>query len=280
MNSDLESSWPQSKRDALIRLLDDDDPDIYACIRKTILSIGKPAQKWLQPYTLSDNKLIRLRAQEILRHCEFKRADEDLLVFCLGRGDLDLETGLWLFAKSADPSINLSALKILFDDMVLQYRDLHPSSSKHQQTLVNLHDYLTRFIRVQVVTEIEHAACLYIDKVLTMKVAHRDLVVVFCMLAAKRFGIEVEAIMVKDELGLFCPKDLSWIGVPVCEPERLRLLPCEVDIHEALTGRQMLLRICTSLHHLFKRTSQDKSREQNLYYLIALADPLPGFYDF
>lgn len=280
MNDNFEGKWPQSKRDALIRLLDDDDPEIYKQIRKTLLSIGKPAQKWLQPHTLSDNKLIRMRAREILRYCELKRADEDLLVFCLGRGDLELETGLWLFAKSADPSINLSALKILFDDMLLQYGSIHHANTRYEKVLLDIHDYLTRFITVSEVTRSDHSAYLYIDKALTNKMAHRDLLVVICMLAAKRFGIQFEAVKYQGKVGLYSPSAPSWIGTLDDEGSHFKIFKTDVDVHDSLSNRQILMHICRNLHQLYKQTCQDKHMKQNLYYLSALADSFPGSIEF
>src|SRR5260370_39100465 len=57
----------ESQREALIKLLADDDQAIYQTIRDKIRSYGPQATEWLRPHTLSRDPVLRRRALEIVR---------------------------------------------------------------------------------------------------------------------------------------------------------------------------------------------------------------------
>ena len=87
----------ENQRKALISLLADEDLAVYRTVRQNLLSQGPIAAQWLRQHTLSNDPLLRRRAQEITDHFSRINADTDLLAFCLNQGeDFDLEQGVLL----------------------------------------------------------------------------------------------------------------------------------------------------------------------------------------
>src|SRR5215208_3361461 len=94
----------ESQRIALISLLGDDDAAVYEAVRSKLVSFGPQVTDWLQPYTLSDEPLIRRRTQQIINYFGRQAADERFMLFCGSRGeDLPLEEGAWLLARTQHP---------------------------------------------------------------------------------------------------------------------------------------------------------------------------------
>src|SRR5690348_3788921 len=107
---------PASQRDALLKLLTDEDPQIYRSIRQTIISFGPEAAEWLRPHTCSPDPALRRRSQELVLLFDQQTADDRFLGFCLRFGeDLDLEQGAWLLAQTQYPDINVLGYQALLD---------------------------------------------------------------------------------------------------------------------------------------------------------------------
>src|SRR3974390_2010058 len=84
----------ESQREALVKLLADEDQAVYQTIRTKIRSFGPKATEWLRPHTLSRDPVLRRRAVEIVRFFDRQSADNRFLGFCVGHGeDFDLEMG-------------------------------------------------------------------------------------------------------------------------------------------------------------------------------------------
>src|ERR1700691_5942960 len=99
---------PASQREALIKLLSDEDPAVYQTVRAKIVSCGESARDWLRPHTLSADPVLRRRAQEIIRHFDRQYSDNQFVAFCLNHGeDCNLEQGAWLLAQTQYPEINV-----------------------------------------------------------------------------------------------------------------------------------------------------------------------------
>ena len=96
----------EKHRKALISLLADDDARVYQTVRETILSYGPDCSDWLRQHTLSNDPVLRRRANEIVHHFARQDADTQFLAFCLNQGeDSDLEQGVLLLARpSTRPS--------------------------------------------------------------------------------------------------------------------------------------------------------------------------------
>ncbi len=119
LTPDSPSPTPLSsgQREALFRLLDDENPAVSEVAKQRLISEGHGLIPWLRPHTLSNNHLLRRRAREILLHFEALDADERMRSFCRRAGeDLDLEEGCLRLAQTRFPELNIDAYRALLDD--------------------------------------------------------------------------------------------------------------------------------------------------------------------
>ncbi len=119
LTPDSPSPTPLSpgQREALFRLLDDEDPGVSGFAKQRLISEGQGVIPWLKPHILSNNPVLRRRAREILIHFEALDADERMRSFCRRAGeDLDLEEGCLRLAQTRFPELNMDAYKAILDD--------------------------------------------------------------------------------------------------------------------------------------------------------------------
>lgn len=115
--SPLASALPERQRAALVSLLADEDPAVYAVVREKLLACGPEAGEWLRPSTLSADPLVRRRAREIIRHQARTTADRRFLEFCRAQGDdLDLEEGTLLLSQTSHPEASAEAYRAILDE--------------------------------------------------------------------------------------------------------------------------------------------------------------------
>lgn len=108
--------FTETQRNALLRLLTDEDPSIYRTIREKILSCGPSVIEWLRPQTLSSEPCLRRRTLEIIDFFERQAADMQFLAFCLNTGKVfDLEHASLLLARTANPQASLAGYGALLD---------------------------------------------------------------------------------------------------------------------------------------------------------------------
>src|SRR5256885_16284250 len=119
----LPEALSESQREALLKLLADDDSAVYQTVRQKILSCGPTAAGWLRPHLLSREPALRRRVQEIILYFERQAADNRFLAFCLRHGEeLDIEQGAWLLAQSRYPDINVEGYQALLDSYAADLR--------------------------------------------------------------------------------------------------------------------------------------------------------------
>jgi regulator of sirC expression with transglutaminase-like and TPR domain len=116
------------QRDALLTLLQDEDPGIAEAVERRILAEGPGLTDWLRPHVLSDDPVLRRRARQILNRFEAEAADSRMLEFCVrGDQDLDLEEGALRLAQTQYPEINLDAYRAVLDEWAARVGDWLPA---------------------------------------------------------------------------------------------------------------------------------------------------------
>ena len=145
----------ESQRAALISLLADEDAGVHQTVRTKLLSFGEEVIDWLRPYTLSNEPLLRRRAQEIINVFGRKNADQQFMSFCGSRGeDLPLEEGVWLLASTQYPDINVTAYEALLDAFASV-----TSSSRYARSSAAHHRYSSTWPRVRRAPATSRLAC-------------------------------------------------------------------------------------------------------------------------
>ena len=107
----------ESQRAALVTLLADEDSAVHEIVRAKLISFGPNVVEWLRPHTVSNDPLLRRRAQEIIRHFGRKSAD----------ARFTSKNARW---SGANARLSLSELRLKFTASSLPTERLTPNSSK------------------------------------------------------------------------------------------------------------------------------------------------------
>ena len=131
----------------LIKLLDDEDENIYGNIKERFLSHGNPSSEFLKNYSGSENILIKKRASEIISIINFEDTEKKFLNL-LDRDDPNiLEEAVFLIAKIGYPGINIKRYISQLDSMTKDIKELLEKSGssdtlKTLETLNIINNYL------------------------------------------------------------------------------------------------------------------------------------------
>jgi regulator of sirC expression with transglutaminase-like and TPR domain len=138
-----ETTLPESQRVALIKLLGDDDPQVYQAVKQKIISLGHDTQSWLKPCQLSGDPVLRRHAQEVVRHFDREVADTRFMSYCLNdESEIDLETGALLMAQTEYPDLNTEAYRALLDDLAGELREWLSASKPEERMLGRVNEFL------------------------------------------------------------------------------------------------------------------------------------------
>jgi regulator of sirC expression with transglutaminase-like and TPR domain len=275
----------ERQRKALITLLADEDPAVYQTVRQKILSYGPIAAQWVKEHTLSNDPLLRRRAQEISNHFSRITADTDLLAFCLNQGeDFDLEQGVLLLARTQYPAINIEAHAALLDNMAGELRDRLDLSGEPEHILNTIGEYLfTELKFTGDETNFYDPDNSYVNRVLDRRRGNPISLSVVYLLVARRLKLPVAGIGLPGHF--VCRFQSSRYEVYIDPFRRGRLLTksdCVKYVMQLrhrfdesclapVSARRILLRICANLHQIYTHLKSPDQSERLQRYLVALA---------
>lgn len=101
----------------LLRLLDDEDENIYTSIRERFLSYGNNSSDFLKHYLNDENVLIKKRAKEIVSIINFETIEEKFKKLSLKKRGRLLEDASLLLASLGYPEVNMNSYKRKLDRM-------------------------------------------------------------------------------------------------------------------------------------------------------------------
>jgi regulator of sirC expression with transglutaminase-like and TPR domain len=275
----------EKHRKALISLLADDDARVYQTVRETILSYGPACSDWMRQHTLSNDPVLRRRANEIVHHFARQDADTQFLAFCLNQGeDFDLEQGVLLLARTQYPAVNPEAYSALLDDFAGQLRerlDLHGSADQILRTIT---DYLFRELKFagdeQNLYDPENS---YFNCVLDRRLGNSISLSLLFLLVGRRLRLPVAGVGLPGNF--LCRYQSSRAEIYVDAFHGGRLLAKADCIRHVLqlgqrfddsclapvSARRILLRICAQLHQIYTQQKSPVQVERLQRYLVALA---------
>lgn len=105
--------------DHLIKLLDDEDENIYSNIKNRFISHGNQSSSFLLKYINDENILIKKRANEIVSIINFGSIEEKFKTLFLKTENDILEEGIFLIASFGSPGINVNEYKRMINKMAL-----------------------------------------------------------------------------------------------------------------------------------------------------------------
>jgi len=289
MGSSTTIGAPNEARDkqkaALISLLTDEDTSVYKAVRGKFLSLGIVTREWLHPHMLSNNPLLRRRAQEIVRHFDLQTADDRFLAFCLKQGEgFELEQAAWLLAQTQFPEINVEAYQALLDSFVGELRERVSLYKRANQMLGQINDYLFN--------ELSFAGNennyydpdnSYLNRVLDRRTGNPINLCLLYLLIARRLRLPMVGIGLPGHF--LCRYQSTADEVYIDAFHHGRLLTKTDCIHYLIRGnydvsddylspvssRRLFHRICANLHQIYLQLEHVEEATRVQRYLVALS---------
>ena len=276
----------EKQKKALISLLADEDAVVYQSVRNTIVSYGPSTSEWMRAHTLSNDPILRRRANEIINHFARQEADTQFLAFCLNQGeDFDLEQGVLLLSRTQYPTANLEAYSAVLDDWAGELRERLNLTGPAEQILRIINDYLFRELRFagdeKNFAEPDNS---YFTQVLDRRTGSHISLCLLYLLLSRRLRLPVTGIG-----GLpghfLCRFQSSRAEIYIDAFHGGRLLAkmdCVKHVIQLrqrfdesclapVSPRRILLRICAALHQIYTQQKAPAQVERLQRYLVALA---------
>jgi regulator of sirC expression with transglutaminase-like and TPR domain len=283
--TELPAPLAESQKKALISLLSDDDPAVYQAVRERILSYGVEAAEWLRPHTLSNDGMLRRRVRGILDHFAKQAADNEFVAFCLNQGeDFDLETGVFLLARTQFPSINAEAYGALLDSFSGQLRERLDLNSRADDILGGINEFLFEELKFtgneKNYYDPDNS---YLNRVLDRRMGNPISLCLVYLLIARRLRLPMVGIGLPGHFICRYQSTRSEIYLDVFNRGKfLTKADCIkylVQIRHSLdegylapmSPRRILLRICANLHQIYTQLEVAEGTERLQRYLVALA---------
>ena len=275
----------ESQRTALISLLGDEDVGVFETVHAKIVSFGPEVVNWLRPHTLSNDPLLRRRAQQIIRSFERKASDESFMNFCASRGeDLPLEEGVWSLARTQYPEINVAAYDALFDAYAAALRTRINFTGNAEEILDTLNRYLFNELHFSP-NEANYydPDNSYLNRVLDKRTGNPISLCTVYLLLGRRLKLPITGIGLPGHF--VCRYQTSTAEIYVDAFNRGKLLTKAdcikylLHTHHGLeegylapvTPRRMLLRMCANLHQIYLHNELADETARFQRYLVALA---------
>jgi regulator of sirC expression with transglutaminase-like and TPR domain len=239
----------------------------------------------MREHTLSNDPVLRRRANEIVQHFARQDADTQFLAFCLNQGeDSDLEQGVLLLARTQYPSINPEAYLALLDDFAAQLRERLDFSAPADQILRIINDYLFRELRFAGDEQnFYDPQNLYFNILLDRRVGNPITLSLLYLLLARRLRLPVVGVGLPGHF--LCRYQSSRAEIYVDPFHGGRLLTkadCVKQVMQLrqrfdesclapVSARRILLRLCAQLHQIYTQQKSPVQVERLQRYLVALA---------
>lgn len=275
----------ESEKKALLTLLADEDPRVYQTIRAKIISYGVPATHWLRRASLSSDAVQRRRAIEIIQSLSREEADNDFLGFCLNQSEeLDVEEGCLLLAKTQYPEINMDAYQALFDCYAADLKEQVIASPSVENTIASLNHFLFEELGYRGNEEKYYDPDnSFINRVVDRRTGNPVSLCAIYLFLARRLRLPVTGIgmpghflcryqTLSEEVYI----DVFNRGKLLTKADCIKyLLHTRDGFKESylspISGRRMLLRICSNLHQVFTQLSLKDEMTRFQRYIVALA---------
>lgn len=275
----------ERERTALLSLLGDEDPAVFRAVRERLLECPTDAARWLRPLRLSSDPVTRRHAREIVRLLDRQMADHRLLGFCLGHGEeLELETGLWLLARTHYPEINPEAYRALLDVFAAELRERLAGERNPLSSLAVINDYLFNDLGFHGNEEDYYDPDnSYFNRVIDRRTGNPISLSTLYWLLGRRLGLPIVGIAMPGHF--VCRFQSSTEAVFIDAFNRGKLLTrsdCirylqqsghgfQEDYLAPASGRRTLVRMCANLHDIYADRGLREETARLRRYLVALS---------
>ena len=275
----------ESQKSALIRLLDDDDDQVYQTIRSKLLSYGEEASEWLRPHLLSGDPVLRRHAQEIVDHLARQNTDTEFLSFCLKQGEeFDIEKGIWLLTKTQYPNTNSAAYGALLDSYATDLREKITLDDDAETILATINELL--FDRLGFSGNEDNyydPDNSYLNRVLDRRTGNPISLSMVYMMIGRRLRLPIAGIGLPGHFVCRYQTSTDEFYIDVFNRGKLLskndcikyLVHTNHSLEEGylspVSSRRILLRICANLHQIYAQLEWPEEINRLQRYLVALA---------
>jgi regulator of sirC expression with transglutaminase-like and TPR domain len=280
----LREELSESQREALLKLLADDDAAIYQAVRQKILSCGPKASAWLRPHLLSREPALRRRVQEIVQHFERQGADNRFLAFCLKQGEeLELEQGAWLLAQTRYPDINVEGYQALLDSYASDLKLRLDLNSQPKQLLTTINEYIFQELGYAGNNENYYdPENSYLNRVVDRRTGNPINLCLIYILIARRLRLPITGIGLPGHFICRYQSTAAEIYIDAFNGGKfLTKADCvqylvhgnfslREDYLAPITPRKLLHRICANLHQIYLHLKLGEETTRLQRYLVAL----------
>jgi len=276
---------PVNIRQALIKLLADEDPSVYQTVRAKILSNGMEAVKWLKPSTLSSDPVLRRRAIEIIQVMSRREADNRFVGFCLNQSEeLDVEEGAFLLARTQYPEINVLAYQALFDSYAADLRDQLSGETTCDNIIATINQFLFKKLGFHGNEEEYYDPDnSYLNRVIDRRTGNPISLCLIYLFLARRLKLPISGIGMPGHFLCRLQTSTEEIFIDAFNKGKLLtkadcvkyLLHTRDGFKESylapISGRRTLLRMCSNLHQIYTQLSLNEEMSRFQGYIVALA---------
>lgn len=276
---------PKKQQLAILNLLTDEDPKIYRLIRGKLLSFGPAAARnLLHPHLLSPDPVMRRRCREILETLNRREADNRFLTHCLTHKDrLEMETAVWMLARTRYPDINVEAYEALVDCYVMDLFEWIDCSSSETEILDTINVYLFHNLAYQGdEDDYYNPDNSYLNRVIDRRTGNPISLCILYMMVTQRLHLPITGIGLPGHF--LCRYQSSTTEVFVDPFNRGRLLSrrdCinmlkqsgiqySAKVLHPASPNQMIRRICANLYHIHQQKGDREEAKRFHQYLVAM----------
>jgi regulator of sirC expression with transglutaminase-like and TPR domain len=101
-----------AQRDAIVRLLQDDDPETVRLVKEQLAQGGEDLISGLRDLAQMGDERVCRHARDVLAEIACQGADEEFHLLChFFTDESDLETACWMLAHTLDPSVDIGSFE-------------------------------------------------------------------------------------------------------------------------------------------------------------------------
>ncbi len=249
------------QKDAIVRLLRDDDPSTVRLVKQQLAQGGVDAIADLRDLLLVDDEKVTRHVSEVIGEIDSQAATDALTALCpVFPEDGDLEAANWLLARAVLPGVDVNRCIAQLDawaDALGNVRKIHPAEKR----ILALSAYIGTTLNFRGNADDYYSVDnSMLPRVVATRLGIPISLTLIYMLIGKRCGVQIEGVnfpghfLARHDEVLFDPFERGRIlRISDCEEilarQRLKLQPTYLD---TASSRAMLRRILANLLYAFQ----------------------------
>lgn len=272
-----------SQREAIVRLLRDDDPETVRMVKEQLALGGEEAIESLRDLAEMDDQRVSSHARDVLNEIASQGADEEFLLLChFFQDSTDLERACWMLARALEPDVDTEPFETRLNQWGRQFLVKISGIVSNRARVQALSDFMAGELCFRGNTEDYYNER---NSLLTHVIETRagipiTLVLLYLMIAG-RAGVKVDGINLP---GHFIARHGDLLFDPFHKGRILTKADCEEILSrqnlrlkashlQAATPRQILVRILANLLYVYDLNGdKDKHTRVNTWIKALSSD--------